>query len=238
MKKETINTILRRTSLLCLFLAMFGATASAQDEKFEASFGVGYTAASGFDIDPVVILGTSVNKVGMHSGFAYNFQGDFLFGENTSVGFLFSRQDSKLTLRGASPFSGGLQTVTLADMPVYNYQFPFTYNFLDADAKLRPFLFFGLGWTQFSPGAVNASLPALPAGRDLQTSNKFSVAMGGGVKYFVTPKFGVKGMARWTPTYITSEADGYWCNFYYCAVASDYKYANQGEFTGGLFVRF
>ncbi len=64
------------------------------------------------------------------------------------------------------------------------------------------------------------------------------MALGGGVKVFLTPKFGIKGTARWTPTYITSQADGYWCNFYYCAVVGDLKYVNQGEFTGGVFVRF
>jgi len=153
--------------------------------------------------------------------------------------YLFARQNSKLTLRGATAFNGGQAgTVTVADMAVYNYQFPFTYNFLDSDSKVRPFLFFGLGWTQFSPGTLNSSLPAIPPGRDLQSNSQFSVAMGGGVKYFITPKFGIKGMARWTPTYVTSQADGYWCNFYYCAVVGDLKYVNQGEFTGGLFVRF
>src|SRR5258705_9550123 len=175
MKKEIITTILHRTSLLCLFLAMFGVTAFAQDQKFEASFGVGYTAASGFTITPVVILGTSVNKVGMNSGVAYNFQGDFLFGENASVGFLFARQNSKLTLRGATAFNGGQAgTVTVADMAVYNYQFPFTYNFLDSDSKVRPFLFFGLCWTQFSPLNLYSSLPAVTSGRELQSYSHIS----------------------------------------------------------------
>jgi len=238
MKKERLIMVGRAASL-CLLLTMFSVAAFAQDEKFEGSFGIGYTAASGFTIDPVVILGTSVNKVGMDSGVAYNFEGDFLFGENASIGFLFARQNSKLTLRGATAFNGGQAgTVTVADMPVYNYQFPFTYNFLDSDAKVRPFLFVGLGWTQFSPGAVNGNLPNVPAGRELNSNSQFSMALGGGVKYFVTPKFGFKGMARWTPTYVTSQADGYWCNYYYCAVVGDYKYANQGEFTGGVFVRF
>jgi hypothetical protein len=238
MKKEILIATVRRAAVVCLFLAMFGVTAFAQDEKFEGSFGVGYTASSGFTIDPVVILGASVNKVGMSSGFAYNLEGDFLFGENASIGFLFARQKSSLSIRGASVFSNNAGEFTVADMSVYNYQFPFTYNFLDADSKVRPFLYVGLGWTQFSPGEVKPGLPALPAGRDLSSNNQFSMSLGGGVKYFVTPKFGFKGTARWTPTYITSQADGYWCNFYYCAVVGDYKYANQGEFTGGVFVRF
>src|SRR6185295_1121762 len=73
-------------------------------------------------------------------------QGDFLIGENAGIGFMFARQDSKLTAR----VSGG--DVDIADMPVYNYQFPFTYNFGASDSKIRPYLMFGLGWTQYSPG--------------------------------------------------------------------------------------
>jgi opacity protein-like surface antigen len=124
-------------------------------------------------------------------------------------------------------------------LSVWNYEFPFTYNFLDNDAKVRPYLFIGLGWTQFSPSNVNPSIGRPGNGTvDLHSRNQFAMTLGGGVKYFVTPKFGLKGQARWTPTYVTSQADGYWCNFYYCAVVGDLKYVNQGEFTGGVFVRF
>jgi outer membrane protein W len=238
MKKEIFNTIARRASLLCVFLAMFSVAAFAQDEKVEVGGSVGYTATSGFTIDPVLIGNTTINKIGVDSGFAFNIQGDYLFGENSAFGFMFARQKSALSYRGAT-LGGTSGTTKVADLDVWNYQFPFTYNFLDSDAKVRPFLFVGLGWTQFSPGTVNPSVGRPGAGtRDLQTQNQFSMSLGGGVKFFVTPKFGFKGTARWTPTYITSQADGYWCNFYYCAVVGDLKYVNQGEFTGGAFVRF
>ena len=238
MKKEIFNTIGRRASLLCVFLAMFSVAAFAQDEKVEIGGGVGYTATSGFTIDPVLIGATTINKIGVDSGFAFNIQGDYLFGENAAFGFMFAKQKSALSYRGAT-LGGASGTTKVADLDVWNYQFPFTYNFLDADAKVRPFLFVGLGWTQFSPGTVNPAVGRPGAGtRDLQTQNQFSMSLGGGVKVFLTPKFGIKGTARWTPTYITSQADGYWCNFYYCAVVGDLKYVNQGEFTGGAFFRF
>jgi len=242
MKKEILKSVGRGAGLLCLLLTMFSVTAFAQDEKVEVSAGFGYTATSGFTVDPVVIGATSINKIGVDSGFVYHIEGDYLFGENTSFGFLFASQKSKLSYRGTTIGVGGSSgTTPIVDLNIYNYQFPFTYNFLDSDAKVRPFLFAGLGWTQFSPvsGTVNPSIgrPGTST-QDLNSNSQFSMALGGGVKVFVTPKFGFKGTARWTPTYITSQADGYWCNFYYCAVVGDLKYVNQGEFTGGLFVRF
>ncbi len=102
MKKEILNRFGRRTSLLCLFLAMFSVAASAQDEKVEVSGSVGYTATSGFTIDPVLIGSTTINKIGVDSGFAYNIQGDYLFGENSAFGFMFAHQQSALSYRGAS----------------------------------------------------------------------------------------------------------------------------------------
>jgi opacity protein-like surface antigen len=237
MKKEILKRFGRRTSLLCLLIAMFSVAALAQDEKVEVGGSVGYTATSGFTIDPVLIGTTTINKIGVDSGFAYNIQGDYLFGENSAFGFMFAHQQSALSYRGAT-LGGSAGTTKVADLSVWNYQFPFTYNFLDSDAKVRPFLFVGLGWTQFSPGTATIAKPIGGKQVDLQTQNQFSMSLGGGVKFFVTPKFGIKGTARWTPTYITSQADGYWCNFYYCAVVGDLKYVNQGEFTGGVFVRF
>ncbi|HET9132194.1 MAG TPA: outer membrane beta-barrel protein [Terriglobia bacterium] len=213
MKREIIKKFGSRASLLCLLLAMFTVAASAQ-EKVEVSATFGYTATSGFTIDPVLIGNTTINKIGVDSGFAFNIQGDYLFGENAAFGFMFAKQQSALSYRGAT-IGGTSGTTKVADLSVWNYQFPFTYNFLDNDAKVRPYLFIGLGWTQFSPGTVNPSIghPILN-GRDLQTQNQFAMSLGGGVKYFVTPKFGIKGQARWTPTYVTSQADGYLCNFY------------------------
>ena len=239
MKKELLNSIGLRASLLCLFVVTFSVAAFAQDEHVEVGGSVGYTATSGFTIDPVLVGGVSVNKIGVDSGVAWNIQGDYLFGENSAFGFMFSSQKSRLSYRGTSVGVGGSSSgnTTIADMTINNYQFPFTYNFLDSDAKIRPFLFVGLGWTQFNPGNAKVA-PAILGGRDLESNNQFSMALGGGVKFFISPKFGFKGTARWTPTYVTSQADGYWCNFYYCAVVGDLKYVNQGEFTGGVFVRF
>jgi hypothetical protein len=43
--------------------------------------------------------------------------------------------------------------------------------------------------------------------------------------------------AGWTATYIGSQPDGIWCNALYCVVENS-KWSNQGEFSGGLILRF
>ena len=44
---------------------------------------------------------------------------------------------------------------------------------------------------------------------------------------------------RWTPTYIKSDAAGYWCDPYWgCYVVGDAQYSNQFDINGGITLRF
>jgi hypothetical protein len=44
---------------------------------------------------------------------------------------------------------------------------------------------------------------------------------------------------RWTPTYIKSDAEGWWCDPYWgCYVVGDAQYSNQFELSGGIVLRF
>ena len=42
------------------------------------------------------------------------------------------------------------------------------------------------------------------------------------MKFYLSPNFGLKATARWTPTYIKSTSAGYWCDpFYGCWLLAD-----------------
>ena len=44
---------------------------------------------------------------------------------------------------------------------------------------------------------------------------------------------------RWTPTYIKSDAEGWWCDPYWgCYVVGNAQYSNQWELSGGITLRF
>ena len=123
------------------------------------------------------------------------------------VGFLYDQQESNLELKGV----GLLGKTNAADLKVRNYHAIFTYNFGDDRDSTRPFLFGGLGATQYSPGDV--------MGFAIEGNTKFSSTWGGGVKFFASPElcpfhFGINVMGRWTPTYIKSDPAGShrWCS--------------------------
>jgi Outer membrane protein beta-barrel domain len=223
--------------LLCLILTTLTITASAQDKKVEVSGNYAYTLAEGISVDPVILNGKTITSIGVNSGSGYSLTGDYLISENTSLGFLFSRQSSALTAKGN--LGGGSNEFKLADMPIYNYEFTATYNIGEETKKVRPFIMGGLGWSQHSPGPFIAVNPGSPLnGATVSSKNTFAGTLGGGVKYWFTPSVGVKFQARWTPTYIGTTAEGIWCNFYYCYTVGNSKYSNQGEFATGLTFRF
>jgi hypothetical protein len=148
--------------------------------------------------------------------------------EHSEVGFMYSYQPSTLQL-------GGSNTRDVGSMNVSTYHGYFAYNFAPTEAHVVPFAFGGLGATSF--GSVNATV--LGINRNIPGETKFSTTWGAGVKYFVNPRVGVRGAARWTPTYIKSNSAGYWCDPYWgCYLVGNAQYSSQIELSGGVSVRF
>jgi hypothetical protein len=129
----------------------------------------------------------------------------------------------------------GTSEVEIGDMKVNNYHPYFAYNFGDSDAKVRPYVLIGLGATSY--GAVAYSRNGRVGETDSAT--KFSTTWGAGVKIFASPNVGFRAGAQWTPTYITTEGEGWWCDPYWgCYVVGDAKYSNQFHLQGGVVFRF
>ncbi|HNR39039.1 MAG TPA: outer membrane beta-barrel protein [Acidobacteriota bacterium] len=187
----------------------------------------GYSFSSGIDVanDFGELFVEEVNPV---SGYSWGVAGDVFLGRNRNfgIGFQYAQQDSGLELN----FAGGGKE-EIASMQVRNYHATFTAQFLDNDSKVRPFIFGGIGATQFAPGDYQ--------GTEIDGETKFSTTWGGGVKVFFSEHIGTRLMARWTPTYIYSESEGIWCHPYWgCWEYGDAKYVHQFELSAGLILRF
>ena len=88
-------------------------------------------------------------------------------------------------------------------------------------ARVRPFLFAGLGTTFFSA-------------RDLQSETKLSSGFGGGVKYFPRSNVGLRLHLRSTPTWLDDESSADFCDpFGFCQGA-----LQQVEVMVGLVLRY
>jgi hypothetical protein len=211
--------------LVSFFVVLTGST-NAQSKRVEINPFFGYTLSDGVNVDPFIVGGNSYNSINPTSGINFGAQVGFFVNENMEVGFLWSRQDSKLEAKGPV-----VQDFT--DMSVMNYHGIFTYNWGDEDAKVRPFLFGGVGATTFAPKDIGSVA--------INSATKFSSTWGGGVKAYTSKNVGFTGMLRWTPTYVKSDPGGIWCSpywYYGCYYLSDPDYANQFEISGGVSLRF
>ena len=221
----------RKFSIVFVFIILLGfSPVDAQEYRVEITGFGGYTFSEGIDVDSTEVdEGIVITKITPSSGVSYGFQFDVALTSYYAVGFLFSQQDS--TLEGSVKGQG---KTDFTDMAVRNYHFMVTYNALMEEDMVRPTVFLGIGATQYSPSDID--------GRSVSSTTKFSFCLGGGVKIFPSEHIGFRFTGRWTPTYINSTNDGYWCGWYpygyTCWGVGNANYSHALELAGGLIVRF
>ena len=126
-------------------------------------------------------------------------------------------------------------TFEVGDWTINNYHGYFAYNFFEDDAIVRPYILGGLGATSF--GSVDYTRPQRRTGT-VDGETQFSTTWGTGVKFYAG-NVGARIGLQWTPTYIKSDAAGWWCDPWYgCYLVGDPQYANQFEISGGILFRF
>ena len=223
---------MRKVSLLVV-LASLGLvpSASAQDPRVEVGVTVGWMFADGIDAETAIVAPSGVyDRIDPKDSFKWGANVGGLVGENAEVGFMFSQAYSKLVV-------GGTNEIEVGDMTIGNYHGYFAYNWGDVDSMIRPYIFGGLGATTF--GSVDYAPPVTSRTGTIGSTTKFSSTWGLGVKAYMNPKVGIKFGVQWTPTYIKSEEEGWWCDPWWgCYVVGDAKYANQWDLAGGLTFRF
>ena len=209
-------------------MAAIAAPAAAQN-RFEISFTGGYSTSEGITGDTIVVPGSgSFNEIAVKSGGSFGLSFGYVLESGGEVGFMWGRQMSSLGVEGTS-------SVEIGDMNIDHYHGYFAYNFLP-DSNVKPYLLIGFGATDY--GSVDFNTPNRTG--TVSGPVRFSTTWGAGVKAFMADgAFGVRGGVRWTPTYITSEAEGWWCDPWWgCYLVGDSKYSNQFEFSGGIVFRF
>jgi hypothetical protein len=219
MKKER-TTMIRKTMVVAGLLALAATTVQAQDPRVELSGTAGWTFSDGVNVGAI---DDSPIEVGPKDAFSWGARLGFNVSPNIELGFLFASQSTDLE-------ATGIINRTIPQT-VYNYHGYVAYNFGDSDATVRPYFLGGLGATQF--GSLDT------AAGQIGGETQFSTTWALGLKMFPSPKFGLRLETRWTPTYIKTDPEGYWCDPYWgCYTVGDAEYANQFELSGGIIIRF
>ncbi len=221
--------MIRKTILTAMLVALGAAAAPAQDARVEISGTAGWTFSDGVSGAGVHVPGVGTfDRIDPKDAFSWGLRLGFLLNENSELGFLYNQQATQLEV-------GGTSTFKLGDLSIHNYHGYYAYNFGDASAGARPYVLIGLGATQYGTISVNAA----GVQKEIGGNTKFSGSGALGLKMFPSPKFGILLEGRWTPTYIKSDATGWWCDPYWgCYVTENAQYSNQFELSGGIALRF
>ena len=209
--------------------ALAVALAAPAQAQIEVAIMGGYTSSEGISGDTILVAGEPFNTIDVKSRPAFSLSFGYLARNGGEFGFIWGRQMGELAISGPGT------AFTLGDMNIDNYQGYFGYNFGEFDAKVRPYVMIGFGATNYSSVDYNTPLRTGSTSGETQ----FSTTWGAGVKLYANPNVGFKAGVRWTPTYITSEAEGWWCDPWWgCYVVGDSKYAHQFEISGGVTFKF
>jgi hypothetical protein len=224
-----------KRALVMGVLGVFVSVAPAAAQRVEISGIFGWSLSDGVTFEDVLAQdGNLYNEVDLKDSFSWGFSVGVLTSEQVEVGFLFNQQMSELQVKGAG--LGGAAEVVVGDINVNNYHGYVAFNFLDQDATVQPNNMIGFGATNYPSVPFTTS-----TGLSLQTLGvtQFSTTWGAGIKAFPSPNVGVRAGIQWTPTYIKSDAEGWWCDPWWgCYVVGDAQYSNQLQFNGGVVVRF
>ena len=197
-------------TVLAAAVTVLVASTPARGQSTEASILAAYTPSAGLDNQA-----PELSSLDIGGGFTWGLQIGRLFTPRWGVEMLWTKQSSALTV-GTGDGSADLFTMTIGHL-----HGDVVYHLGSADARLRPFVFAGLGATFFSAD-------------ELESETKFSFGLGAGAKYFLSRAIGIRAHFRYKPTMMNDEEAADFCDpFGFCQAS-----LHQVEFAGGAIVRF
>jgi opacity protein-like surface antigen len=229
-----------RYVLATLTMVSLAAVATAQEDKrLEISGTAGWTFSDGVGGTAEDRFGNALANIDPADAFSWNVRVGYMLNHNVEFGALVGIQSSTLDISTRAPSTVG--AFSLGDETIYNYHGYFAYNFGES-TSVRPYVLLGMGATHFGGVSVDTLKIPVPhdnTQRDIGGNTKFSTTWAAGVKVFPGKSLGLRLEGRWTPTYIKTDAEGWWCDPYWgCYTAGDAQYANQFELGGGIAFRF
>ena len=201
----------------CLTLVLLP---SAFAQNFEISGHIGRQFNGGID------LSTSLfQRIDVADSTNYGATAGYLFGEYFGAEFQWNHTRADTS---AQPFGGG-SSVKIFTLNQNQYMGNFVFHFKGQEERLRPFVFFGLGASALSTNRSGVS-----------GATRFAFAFGGGAKYNLSRHLGLRGQAKYSPTYLTTTNGGYWCDPFWggCWVVGNDHYLHEFDLSGGITLRF
>jgi hypothetical protein len=217
----------QRTIWFLGFFALLFTTASARAQsRFEITPFAGYETSGSY---PISVFNNNngsnlapYNNLRVNDALAYGTFLGYNVTENAQLEFMWNRNNTSFSAQNALT---GVYTKAY-NSDIDQFQFGGLYMLLNSSHRLRPYVAASIGFTH--------------EGNDGGTPDRteFAYSLGGGVKYYLSRHLGLRGDARFMPTY-GSTGNATYCDPYYgCYTARVSNYLNRGSFVGGIIVHF
>jgi len=210
---------------VALILVLFTAMPTRAQQRFEITPFVGYETSGSY---PVSVFSTSggitvpVDQLRVNGATAFGTFFDYGLSENFQPEFMWNHNNTSYSahdLLSDSYFKAFNSNVD-------QFQFGALYMFRGSEHRLRPYFAASVGFTHDTNDNGNPNRTA------------FSWSIGGGVKYSLGQHLGLRGDARYLPTYGSSSQGTYCDPFFGCYPTTVHNFLNRGSFTGGLIIKF
>jgi opacity protein-like surface antigen len=165
----------------------------------------------------------SIDSMSIKSSFDYGVLFDYGIWPGFQAEFMWNRQPTELHAHDAN--TGAIYNVGQANLDMY--QWGALWELKGEEAKLKPFIAMGLGFTHLN---TYGSLTGF--------SNRLAYNIGGGVKYEFAQHVGLRAEVRYSPTRTTHETgvvEDAFGDVYQTRITN---HANQGQANIGVIVRF
>jgi Outer membrane protein beta-barrel domain len=203
------------------FLLLATIPAHAQS-RLEIDPFVGYESSASYPV--TLTSGPSgsdpIDRLRVNDALAFGTFIDYSLTENFQPEFMWNRNNTSYSAHDILTNS----YISAYHSVIDQYQFGGLYMFRSSEAKLRPYVAASLGFTHDSN---SNSTP---------NRTEFSFSLGGGVKYYLSNHFGLRGDIRYLPTY-GSSSNELFC-YFGCYYANVSHYLNRASITGGLVFKF
>jgi Outer membrane protein beta-barrel domain len=209
--------------LMCMFVLCFVAISPGFGQwrdisKWEVAPFVGYETGGSYP----VTNSFTIDRLRVDGSLSYGAFIDYSLTENSQAEFMWSRNNTSFSERGAAT-----QTYSKAFNTDFDqFSLGFLYMLKDSERKLRPFIAGGIGFSHEFNEGNNPN-------RTLLAFN-----LGGGAKYEVSRRFSLRGDLRWLPSR-ANRTPAVQCDIFgNCFQQNVSNYLQRVNFSGGFAFRF
>lgn len=202
------------------FLTAAALPAFGQDGRFELTPSIGWRLNSTIDETDVA----RYSQLTFEDAATFGLAATWNTSRATSIELSYDYASYDATAVARPGTAGGDRTTNVAQ---HNILFNGLYMFNTGNDRFKPFLLGGIGASILQPD------------NNLSSVTNFAFTLGGGFKYYMSDRFGLRGDVRWTPQYLYSTDGGTWCDpFYGCYYYPDDHILSQWDFKIGAIIRF